>query len=278
MERDMINGQIIGVFSTDSQLKTEFLRAQGKKHEESPLIIYQRVSGENTYTFLDTDQYPEKISTYGRIASLVDYVFYILPKDGKIDANDGELALLFDSLAIKGIIVDMRNMFEEVQIRRSFMGSIVTNYQFERFTGSASKLFDKPKSDNQNAETLIWIDKAFEVKGVGSVLLGFVLEGSLRIHDKFYAIPLQASVEVRNIQVNDKDYEEVSRGTRVGVSVKGIEMKQLRKVRWLVSYGHRVQEEFNARIMLSELPLAIARASSIGWLWAGSQAAPAKGM
>ena len=73
------------------------------------------------------------------------------------------------------------------------------------------------------------------MKGVGLVVLGFVLSGNVSIHDKLRMIPGASGkfAEVKGIQVNDEDQESTERGIRVGLSLKGVELKDLEKVSWL---------------------------------------------
>ncbi len=66
------------------------------------------------------------------------------------------------------------------------------------------------------------------------VVLGFVLGGKISLHDQLRLIPSDGKrAEVRGIQVNDVDQESVERGVRVGLSLKGVELKDLAKVSWM---------------------------------------------
>jgi selenocysteine-specific translation elongation factor len=78
------------------------------------------------------------------------------------------------------------------------------------------------------ASVRVDIDKAFPVKGIGTVLLGIVREGTLRKHAKLYHSSGKL-VEVRSIQSQDEDVEESEPGTRVGVAVKGLESDEVEK-------------------------------------------------
>ncbi|EQD43290.1 elongation factor Tu domain 2 protein, partial [mine drainage metagenome] len=67
------------------------------------------------------------------------------------------------------------------------------------------------------------IDHAFPVKGVGTVALGLVRQGTLRAHEKFRLWPGTKEVEVRSIQVHDVDRKDAGCGERVGLALKGVE-------------------------------------------------------
>jgi hypothetical protein len=92
---------------------------------------------------------------------------------------------------------------------------------------------------------LVYIDRAFSVKGVGVVVLGFVLGGTVSVHDELRLIPSADGkrAEVRGIQVSDVDQATVGRGLRVGLSLKGVELKDLDKVSWMDDGGFQVSEK-----------------------------------
>lgn len=228
----MMHGKLAGVFGSDFQLCTEFMKAQGKKHEDEGMVIYQRQQGESMYNFLSASNYPEKISTFARIASIVHHAFFIIPRYGKIGSTEGELALLLDSLRLDGTLVVMDDVAEEKQVKGLLKGSIAENYKFERFEGRPSIRFEDENYQDFEA-SLVWTDKGFEVKGLGPVLLGFILSGELSLHQKVIALPMQKEAEIRNIQVNDVVYQTVGIGTRAGFSMKGIGVNEVKKVMWL---------------------------------------------
>ena len=59
------------------------------------------------------------------------------------------------------------------------------------------------------------------------VVLGFVLNGKVSVHDKLRILPSESNklAEVKGIQISDEDYDTTERGIRVGLSLKGVELK-----------------------------------------------------
>ena len=82
------------------------------------------------------------------------------------------------------------------------------------------------------------------MKGVGTVVLGFVLGGKVSVHDKLRAVPSspEKTVEVKGIQVNDEDYESAGEGIRVGLSLKGVDARDLDKASWLDDGSFKLTE------------------------------------
>src|SRR5208283_1303265 len=71
------------------------------------------------------------------------------------------------------------------------------------------------------------IDRCFNVKGVGTVLLGIVTRGVLKKHDRL--LKPGKEIVVRSIQCQDEDVEEADLGSRVGIAAKGITEEEVRK-------------------------------------------------
>ena len=71
------------------------------------------------------------------------------------------------------------------------------------------------------------VDHSFEVKGVGTVALGIVRRGTVRVHDKIFGQPGAVEGAVRSIQIFDVDHQEAEAGSRVGLALKGINSSQV---------------------------------------------------
>ena len=242
-----MEGRIVGVFGTDANAKGGLLGPLTKKSEaEGTLVVHRRVEGGVNYSFLEDAQFPEKIQGYSRIASISDYAYYVLPKFGKIAPPDGELAVTIDAFGLDGSILAVD---EEPP---SGIGSYFKGTRLEGFGASSrssqSSVIDlagvKAGPNVPPKGTLIYIDRAFSVKGVGVVVLGFVLGGKVSVHDELRLIPSTdgKTAEVRGIQVSDEDQESVGRGLRVGLSLKGVELKDLDKVSWVDDGSFLVRE------------------------------------
>jgi selenocysteine-specific translation elongation factor len=242
-----LEGRIVGVFGTDAGAKGGLLASISKKSEaEGGLAVHRRVESGMSYSFLDDSQFPEKIQGYSRIASIADHAFYVLPRYGKIAAPDGELAVIIDSFGLDGSILAID---EEPP---AAIGSYFKGTRLEAFRAishsSKSSVIDlaavKLGPNSPPRGTLVYIDRAFSVKGVGVVVLGFVLGGRVGVHDELRLVPHVEGkrAEVRGIQVSDEDQVSVERGLRVGLSLKGVELKDLDKVSWMDDGSFEVRD------------------------------------
>jgi len=245
-----LEGRIVGVFGTDPTAKAGLLGPITKKSEaEGGVVVHRRVEAGINYSFLDDAQFPERVQGYSRIASIADYALYVLPKFGKIAPPDGELAVTVDAFGLDGSILAVD---EEPP---SAIGSYFKGTRLEGFGASSrsseSSVIDlaavKAGPNVPPKGTLIYIDRAFSVKGVGVVVLGFVLGGTVSVHDELRLVPHQEgkTAEVRGIQVSDVDQETVGRGLRVGLSLRGVELKDLDKVSWMDDGSFQVRDSLS---------------------------------
>lgn len=245
-----MDGKIVGVFGSDAGAKAALLGATTKKSEaEGSLVVHRRVEAGTSYSFLDDAQFPEKVQGYARIASISDYAYYVLPKFGKMAAPDGELAVVLDAFALDGAILSVD---EETPpgVGAYFKGTRLEAYPARSRSSQSSVLDLAEVGQGPNVPpsgTLVFIDRAFSVKGVGVVVLGFVLGGSVRVHDELRLVPEAGGkrAEVRGIQVSDVDQESVGRGLRVGLSLKGVELKDLDKVSWMDDGSFQVRDSLS---------------------------------
>ncbi|MDG6926734.1 MAG: hypothetical protein JRN09_09310 [Nitrososphaerota archaeon] len=246
-----MDGRIIGVFGADKELKGKFEGSVAKKSEVEGMIVYHRTEAGRRFSFLDDPQFPDKIQGYSRIASISDYACYLYPPSGRLSAPDGELAVLLESFKLPGRVELVDSAAGPEDVKNTFKGLSLASYSVERRSAQSSviDLADTEGASSGPRGTLVYIDRAFSVKGVGTVVLGFVLAGKVSVHDKLRAVPSspEKTVEVKGIQVNDEDQETVGRGLRVGLSLKGVDAKDLDKTSWLDDGSFALTEELQFR-------------------------------
>jgi len=233
-----MEGITVGVFGTDAQTKSLFEGAVAKKSEAEGMIVYTRVEGGRRYSFLDTTDYPDRIQGYSRLASIADHALYFYPSSGQVSPPDGELAVLLGAFGLGGTLELTGGASSPEAAREMLKGTPVAGYKpdIRDISSSAIDLSHaSPRADFPRERTLVYVDRVFTVKGVGTVALGFVLSGKVSIHDQLRPIPGPADLraDVKGIQVNDVDFESTGRGIRVGLSLRGVDPKDLEKSHWL---------------------------------------------
>lgn len=220
----------LGLFGSDLDFLKELGSAIGKKGTESDLLLWNKKEREIAITAVASATYPERVTPMLQVASLCDAA--VLTADS-LDAAFGETMIALSATRKKGLLI-LRNP-ETTERARALARERLPGWVALEWTGEESlRRFRElvpgmvvPR-DAGSLCTVV-IDHAFAVRGVGTVALGFVRRGVLRVHDELRLVPLDRSVLVRSIQRFDEDQTEAPPGSRVGVALKGIEPHEIER-------------------------------------------------
>jgi selenocysteine-specific elongation factor len=86
--------------------------------------------------------------------------------------------------------------------------------------------------------TRLYIDRAFSLTGIGTVVTGTLWSGSIGAGDELRVEPSGLRTRARSVQVHDVDVERAEAGQRVAVNLPGIERRRLRRGDVLVEPGY----------------------------------------
>lgn len=81
------------------------------------------------------------------------------------------------------------------------------------------------------------VDRAFTVRGTGSVVTGTVWEGTVSVGDPVVIQPSGKSARVRGVQVHGSDVTRAQPGTRTAVAITGVEVADVTRGTWLCGDG-----------------------------------------
>jgi selenocysteine-specific elongation factor len=73
------------------------------------------------------------------------------------------------------------------------------------------------------------IDRAFSLRGIGTVVTGTLWSGTVRAGDRLALEPGGREVRVRSVQVHDQAVDEAAAGQRVALALVGVERTQIRR-------------------------------------------------
>lgn len=96
------------------------------------------------------------------------------------------------------------------------------------------------------------VDRAFSLKGVGTVATGMLVAGELAIDDELRLFPSGQSVRVRSLRANDHKAKRAGFGDRIAVNLSGIERSQIQRGHWL--HGGAGEGSQNVHIALQRRP------------------------
>jgi selenocysteine-specific elongation factor len=91
---------------------------------------------------------------------------------------------------------------------------------------------------HSEAATRLYIDRAFTLRGIGTVVTGTLWSGSISPGDELRVEPSGLRTRARSVQVHDVDVLRAEAGQRVAVNLPGIERTRLRRGDALVTPGH----------------------------------------
>jgi selenocysteine-specific translation elongation factor len=202
----------------------------GKKGTVTDMTFYELKKGTDSLTLIEPSKYPEKLSSLFYSVAMSEYAILVVEQ---IDSFLGETIVMIDSLGIdKGWIV-LRNYIQPEQLKPLIAGTSLENYE---------PLEDDPIKTREMLLALATstvktagdgtcgscpVDSHFNVKGVGTVVLGSVIDGYFKVHDKMMIYPIKKEVILKSIQKHDIDAQDGIKGDHVGLALRGIESDEL---------------------------------------------------
>ncbi len=199
-------------------LDEELANFIGKKGSANGITFFNRKSGDDVIVVLFPTNPAEK--PYG-IAESILVSEQIILSTKNVDKDLGE-AIVAASLSGKKVLFTDDNDVSKLLPQGTLSDSPVI---------SRDKLLETIlafKADGASDTLRIDIDKAFPVNGVGTVVLGVVISGTVKVHDTLHHTSGK-ECSVRSIQSQDVSVQSAGPGTRVGLAMKGIDHDEMDK-------------------------------------------------
>jgi selenocysteine-specific translation elongation factor len=288
----MANVSIIG---SEKSGRTNLAANLGKKGTESDITLYNFVKGNDIYSFVDAIGYPGSIKSLINAINLCDIALVCVPATG-LNSQVGECIVSLDLLGNKrGLFVitmaDKSNPMALAELSEKLKAITkgtnlekweavpVSTTTFEGLETLKEKIFalaEEAKKANAALNDLpprIMVDHFFNVTGIGTVVLGIVLQGTIKVHDQFTLFPVKRPAEVRSIQSNDVDMKTAPAGTRVGLALKGVQSKEFDRG-YIMSKEENVASKITLQCRLSKFTMPLGVGDAVH-LFAGLQDMPA---
>ena len=189
----------------------------GKKGTESDLTLYDRKESDIIKTWVVPNGFPEKIQPLFQAINLAEYVIFHVDK---LDKFTGEQIIALDSLKKEKGILSHTFDVDESKLNMMIKGTVVENYTRVDQDKIKEKMNTLEPITNDNPAELL-IDHCFDVKGVGTVILGKVTNGTIKQYDNLKLYPHNIDVLIKSIQMHDDPVPESICPARVGLAVKG---------------------------------------------------------
>jgi len=190
----------------------------GKKGTTTDLTLYDKKESDIIRTWVVPNGFPEKIQPLLQAINIAEYVIFYV---ASLDKYVGEQIIALDMLGKKDGIISHSYEVDENRLNSMIKGTVLNNYKKVDLPNIKQEL-TKFSPVSNNGDTQIVIDHCFDVKGVGTVVLGKVLQGTVNQYDKLKHLPSRTEVMIKSIQMHDDDIKLANCPARVGLSLKGI--------------------------------------------------------
>ena len=190
----------------------------GKKGTATDITIYDRKEAEVLRTWTAPSTFSDKIPPLFQALNMAEYVIFYITK---LDKFTGEQIVALDILNKTSGLLSHSYDVDRNTLLAMIKGTIVEQYKIVELE-NLKKEMDLLQPISKEGRLKIAIDHCFDVKGVGTVILGKVTQGKIRAYENLKLMPKGIDVVVKSIQMHDDTVEEAVCPARVGLAVKGI--------------------------------------------------------
>src|SRR2546427_2445925 len=190
----------------------------GKKGTATDLTMYDKKEADVLRTWTAPSTFPDKIPPLFQALNMAEYVIFYVTK---LDKFTGEQIVALDILNKTSGLLSHSYDVDRNTLLSMVKGTVVEQYKLVELQ-NLKKVMDLLQPISKEGRLKITIDHCFDVKGVGTVILGKVTQGKIRAYENLKIMPKGIDVVVKSIQMHDDTDEEAVCPARVGLAVKGI--------------------------------------------------------
>ncbi len=203
----------------------------GKKGTSTDITLYDLKKGEATVTLIEPTRYPERLAPLFYACALSTKALVVVDE---LNATFGEQLVMLQCCGIKSGYFVLRNYIPKEKIQPLIKGTILERFEFVNDDANLlrEKLIteaDQINTSEASSVGIVPIDHSFNVKGVGVVILGIVVNGKVEKHAKLKVLPGAKTAEVRSIQKHDDESESAVLGDRVGFALKNVNVEDVER-------------------------------------------------
>lgn len=209
---------------------SEYSNNLGNRGTVSDVTLYNLKKGRDTVTFIEPTRYPERLAPLFYAAAMAEKAIVVVDK---LNSTLGECLVMLQCAGVTSGYFVLRNYLPEEKILPLINGTCLDKFEFVEDNPAMLKercLIKAAQNTNYEAEDkfgAVTVDHSFSVKGVGTVVLGLVVKGSIKKHDAMKVLPGTKMVQLRSIQKHDDDFDLAFEGERVGLALKNVVAKDV---------------------------------------------------
>jgi selenocysteine-specific translation elongation factor len=197
-----------------------------KKGTSSDITLYNHKTDENTITYIEPTRYPDSMAPLFYACSLAKKAIVVVEE---LTASLGEMLVMLQCCGVNSGYFVLRNYITPEKVQPLLKYTILENYKFvgDVPTVLREELLVEVTQTAINTEKeagTVPIDHAFNVKGIGAVILGVVADGEIKKHDTMNVFPGTKKTQIRSIQKHDQNSNSAETGDRVGLALKNVKL------------------------------------------------------
>jgi selenocysteine-specific translation elongation factor len=213
-----INFVVLG----DSSLADEL----GKKGTITDIAIYDKKTSDYIYTWTLPITYPDKIQSLLQAVNIAEYAILNVIK---LDKYLGEEIIALDYVNFKdGFILHSYDV-DENKLKMLIKNTSVSEFKLLDNIDQLKQEITQLRPKYIQGPVMIEIDHAFDVKGVGTVVLGVIKQGTVKVYDQLKIMPIAKDILIKSIQMHDDPVLESKSPARVGLAIKGIDANNINR-------------------------------------------------
>ena len=158
-------------------------------------------------------------------------MFVVAATEGWMPQSEEHLAAL-EALGVRDVLVvitkaDLADPQPAIaQVRQRLPGApLVLGTALDGVRAELAALVDRLPEPDRGADVRLWVDRAFTVKGSGTVVTGTLAAGTIRVGDELEHHGRR--VIVRGLQSLGRDQKEVGAVARVAVNLRGVDRRHI---------------------------------------------------
>ncbi|MEO2117558.1 MAG: EF-Tu/IF-2/RF-3 family GTPase [Methanocaldococcus sp.] len=238
-----MEGLTVGLFGHVEGVGKEL----GKKGTSTDITLYNYKQGDKAVCYVEPTRYPDRINPLIYTINMMDYALVFI---NEITGELGETLLALDMFGINNGAFVVSEYVDLDMLKNIISQTSMKDFEIlERdFINIREKMVNLNVDRDYNSFVKIPIDHYFTVRSVGTVILGKVETGTVKVHDNLRVYPTDKTAMVRSIQIHDNDFKEAKAGNRVGLALKGITTDELDRGMILSNGELKVAKEIELNI------------------------------
>lgn len=228
----------------------EMASTLGKAGTRTDLTLYDKKESGTIRTWVVPNGFPERIQPLFQAINMAENVIFHIKS---LDRFAGEQVVALDVACRSRGMLSHSPAVDRDALLRASRGTVVEGYDIvepDEIRLRAAGI--RPVSRNGGPRVVV--DHAFEVRGVGTVVLGTVASGEISRHDILRILPSGLNVSVRSIQMHDDPVDAASSPARVGLAIKGAKSSEINRGDVLCGAGAEMAVSSEVRLDFAKTP------------------------